>query len=353
MITLFIIVTIAVVTSALCSLCEAVLYSVPISFIEKLAGEKNPSGLLLQGFRKDVERPIAAILVLNTVANAGGAALAGSVVMKLYGQEWLVWFSVAFTAIILVISEVLPKSIGVLYSRVLAPYIALPLEAIVLILKPVVWLCHLSAKLVKPETPEPVVSTGDLLGMAAVGVEAGTVDIEEANVIQNMLKLDSKTVVQAMTHRSMVSSLPAKLPVKEAYVHSDAITHSRILIYGNDLDDVLGIVYRRELFSAAADDLHELQLKDLMHPVDFIRDSTPLDQALKLFLEHNRAQRIFVVVDEHGGTDGIITLEDILEEILGKEIDDEFTDVSAKKNITQQRRLKIMAQILGMGGKGN
>lgn len=353
MITLLIIVAIAVITSALCSLCEAVLYSVPVSYIEKLAGEKNRSGILLQGFRRNVERPIGAILALNTVANAGGAALAGAVVIKVFGPEWLVWFSVAFTAIILVFSEILPKSVGVLYSRVLATYIAIPLEVVVLILKPLVWLCHLSAKLVKPETPEPVVSTSDLLGMAAVGVEAGTLDIEEASVIQNMLNLDSKTVMQAMIHRSMVSALPNSMRVKDAHGQTDAMAHSRILIYGKDLDDILGIVYRRELFSAAADDLHELQLRALIHRVDFIRDITPLDQALKLFLEHNRAQRIFVVVDEHGGTDGIITLEDILEEILGKEIDDEFTDISEKKNITQQRRLKIMAQILGTDGKGN
>jgi CBS domain containing-hemolysin-like protein len=346
MISLLIIVTVAIVTSAICSLCEAVLYSVPLSYIETLAKEKRRSGLILQGFRRDVERPIGAILALNTVANAAGAALAGAVVAKVFGPEWLVWFSVGFTAVILIFSEILPKSIGVLHSRALATYIAVPLEAVVWILKPLVWVCHLSAKLVKPDSPEPVVSASDLLSMAAVGVESGTVDIEEANVIQNMLNLDSKTVVNAMTHRSMVTALPANMPVEEAHVHSDAMVHGRVLVYGSDLDDILGIVYRRELFSAAADDLHQTRLKDLMHPVDFVRDITPLDDALKLFLEQDRAQRIFVVVDEHGGTDGIITLEDILEEILGKEIDGEFTEVSEKKAVTLRRRKKIMGQIL-------
>jgi CBS domain containing-hemolysin-like protein len=338
-----------VITSALCSLCEAVLYSVPVSFIEKLAGEKNRSGILLQGFRKDVERPIGAILALNTVANAAGAALAGAVVVKVFGSEWLVWFSVGFTAVILIVSEILPKSIGVLYSRALAPYIAIPLEMVLLILKPLVWVCHLSAKLVKPDTPAPAVSTGELLSMAAVGVQSGTVDIEEANVIQNMLNLDSKSVEQAMTHRGLVGALPASMTVADAHVHNDAMSHSRILIYGKDLDDILGIVYRRELFSAAADDLHEVPLKDLVTPVDFIRATTPLDEALKLFLQHDRAQRIFIAVDEHGGTDGVITLEDILEEILGKEIDEEFTEFSEKKHITEQRRRKIMSKILETG----
>lgn len=209
------------------------------------------------------------------------------------------------------------------------------------------------SKLVKPDKPELLVSMGDLLSMAAIGVESGTVDIDEANVIQNMLNLHSKTVVQAMTHRGMVCALPGTMPIEEAHVHVDAMAHSRLLIYRNSLDDILGIVYRREMFSAAADDLHKLCLQDLVHPVDFIRDITPLDKALKLFLEHNRAQRIFMVVDEHGGTDGIIALEDLFEEILGQEIDDESTDVSQKKVVTQRRREKIMSQILGTSGKGD
>lgn len=346
MIALFIIVAAAVATSALCSLCEAVLYAVPISYVEKLAKEKRRSGIILQGFRRNVERPIGAILALNTVANASGAALAGAVVVKVFGSEWLVWFSVGFTAIILLFSEILPKSVGVLYCRGLATYIAVPLEFIVWILKPIVWVCHLSTKLVKPDTPEPIVSAVDLLSMADEGVESGIVNIDEANVIQNMLELDSKNVLQAMTHRGMISALPSHLSVLEAHAHPEAMIHGRMLIYESNLDNILGVVYRRDLFTAAAEDRHQAQLKDLMHPVDFIRDTTPLDEALKLFLEQDRAQRLFVVVDEHGGTDGIITLEDILEEILGKEIEDEYVDVSAKIEATNKRRQQIMTQLL-------
>lgn len=347
---LIIIVTAAMLTSAACSLFEAVLYSVPISFVESLAQSGGPSGRVLQGLRRDVGRPIAAILALNTVANATGAALAGAVVTRAFGHHWLAWFSIAFTVAILLFSEILPKTTGVVYNRALAPWVAWPLQIMVWVLAPLVWVCQLAAKVVKHEGHKPRVSSTDLLNMAHMGLKSGTLNLDEANVIKNMLSLESKTAHDVMTHRTSVFALEAKRTVEQALEHGDVDLHSRIPVYEGDLDHLVGIAHRRDILAAVADDRSTVTIGELMHPAHFVRHSAPLDQVLHLFLSLGR--QLFVVLDEERGVDGIVSLEDVLEEILGREIEDEFDEVSDKRAYARRRREELMKKLLDSpGGK--
>lgn len=338
------IVTVAILVSAMCSLFEAVLYAVPLSYVENLAKEGRRSGIILKGLRHEVERPIAAILALNTVANAAGASLAGAVVSRLFGIQWLGWFSAGFTVVILLVSEILPKTTGVVFSRPLARLVARPLQVMVWMLTPLVWVCQIAAKIFKPEESSHKVSSDDLLGMTRMGAQSGSLEILEATVIQNMLKLEAKTVEDIMTHRSQMISVNAEMTVREAIANEDVTVYSRIPVSGAEMDEIIGIVQRRDLLSAAADGKHDMKVEQLMKSVRFVANTTPLDQVLRHFLDQGR--QLFVVADAHGGLDGVISLEDVLEEILGREIEDEFDDATDKRDMARQRRDEVMKRMM-------
>ena len=344
MLELIVIITAAVLTSAICSLLEAVLYSVPVSYVEALAEEGRKSGLILRSLRRDVERPIAAILSLNTIANAAGAALAGATVVSLFGHQWLVWFSAGFTVLIILLSEILPKTTGVVFSRRLAPLIARPLQIMVWLLTPMVWLCMGVTRLVRRDQGEHQVSASDLIGMTRLGVKSGVLHVDEASVIQNMLRLESRTASDVMTHRTLMVSLDAETTVAEVKDRDDVLIYSRIPVFGTDIDDIVGIVHRRDILAAAADDRDRVRMEELVKPVHFVLDTTPLDEVLRLLLDGGR--QLFVVVDKHGGVDGIIALEDLMEEILGREIDDEFDEEADKRALARSRREHIMKKMV-------
>ncbi|MBT8762392.1 HlyC/CorC family transporter [Desulfohalobiaceae bacterium Ax17] len=327
--------------SAVCSVAEAVIYSVSWTFIERLKGLGRKSGQVLHELRSNIEQPITAILTLNTIANTAGAAVAGAAAAEVFGQENLFYFSIFFTLFILIFSEIIPKTIGVVYNEKLAPVFAKPLLYLVLFLKPVINLCRFLVKFIEKKKVTPPVSEEDLLAVISLTRKSGAIKPYEEQSIQNILSLDKKTVKDIMTPRMVVFSLPAHLTVAEARKAKTIWPHSRIPVYADDdPEDIVGIVYRREVLEALANDQDELKLEDLMKPVHFVLESLTLDRLLIKFLESR--MHLFVVLDEYGGVAGVVTLEDVLEEILGKEIVDETDQVVDMRQLAREQRKKLI-----------
>ncbi len=342
MLELTLIVGLVLATSAACSLFEAVLYSVPVSHVESLARAGRTSGLVLKRLRANVDRPIAAILILNTIANTGGAAVAGAVATRVFGSAWLGTFSAAFTLAILMFSETIPKTAGVVYGKRLAPIIASPLQLLVWVLSPFIWLTRLVTQLITSDQQPHRVSDDELLMMVRLGMRSGDFKPHEALVIENILSLETKKARDVMTPRTVVFALEANSKVGEAKRDEQLLGHSRVPVYAKDFDEIVGIVHRRDVLAAIGQDRFGTTIKELMRPVHFVVDSAPLDRLLRTFLE--RRQHLVVVIDEFGGFAGVVTLEDVLEEILGREIVDEFDSVADLREVARRRRHATLDQ---------
>ena len=336
MIELFIAVGVVVVVSAACSLLEAVLYAVPASHVETLAASGSRAGHILQKLRRDVDRPIAAILSLNTIANTAGAAVAGAIAARVLGPEWLVYFSAVFTLAILLFSEVIPKTAGVSFSRPLAGLVAQPLQALVWVFTPLIALTRLATRLVGGDRGEETVSGDELMVMARLGVKTGGIDAAEHRVIKNILQLEDKTVRDIMTPRVVVFSLSAAISVDEARGQESLLNHSRTPVYDEGPENIVGMVHRRDVLVAATEGRGEVKLEKLMQPVHFVAESLPANELLRIFLDKHH--HLLVALDEFGGLVGLVTLEDAMEEVLGEEIVDEFDQVTDMRELARQRR---------------
>ncbi|ANM30158.1 CBS domain-containing protein [Acidobacteria bacterium Mor1] len=340
MLLLVVSVTAAIVTSAMCSLFEAVLYSVPDSHVDALKQQGRGAGETLRRLRENVDRPIAAILSLNTIANTAGAAVAGYAAASVFGEEKLIWFSAVFTVMILIFSEVIPKTAGVVHSRVLAPMVAGPLNLLVKVFTPFVWLCRAATLLISRGGDGDEVSEKEIIFMARSGLKAGSIRPDEAQVIENILDLDQKRAREIMTPRAVVASLPQNLSAEEARSIPGTMAHSRLPVYDSNPDDVVGLVHRRDLLAAVADGKGEVSVGDLIKPVHFVVDTARVHDLMQSFID--RRQHLFVVIDEHGGVAGVVTLEDVLEEVLGTEIVDEFDEVADLREAARRRRMQTL-----------
>ncbi|TNE90517.1 MAG: HlyC/CorC family transporter [Deltaproteobacteria bacterium] len=332
-----------IVISATCSLFEAVLYAVPASHVESLSKQGRSSGKVLEQLRERIDEPIAAILSLNTIANTAGAAVAGALASQALGEGNLVAFSAAFTLAILLFSEIIPKTVGVVHNRLLAGIIARPLAVLVLVFKPLIWLVGTITRLIGSSSGDTV-STEEIVSLARLGTRAGTIDADEAAVIQNILSLSERRTRQIMTPRTVVFSLQADMTAAAAWEDERLMVHARIPVHDEDVDDIVGVVYRRDVLAAEP----ERTIASLVRPVDFVGEREPVDRLLELLLAHSR--HLFVVVDEFGGFAGVVTLEDVMEEILGKEIVDEFDVVSDMRALAMERKAMALSRMQGDAG---
>jgi CBS domain containing-hemolysin-like protein len=343
MIELIFAVSFSVGISAMCSLFEAVLYSVPIGHIESLVAEGRRSGTILRDLRKDIDRPIAAILSLNTVANTAGAAVAGAAAMKVFGGGApMIWFSAIFTLVILLFSEVIPKTAGVTFSRQLSSVIAQPLALLVRLFTPMVMLCRLVTRVLRKGDKGDGISEEELIVMVRLGLRTGAIDDDEAAVMQNILGLADKNVGQIMTPRTVVGCLAASETLDSLIEKHPRFDHSRIPIYNESIDDIIGVVLRRDLLRAMMDKPGDTLVETLARPVTFVPFSKRLDELLREFL--GRREHLQIVIDQYGGFAGVITLEDLLEAVLGQEIVDEFDQAPDMRELARQRRQHISSR---------
>ena len=345
MATLLAIVFVTLAVSFFCSICEAAFYTVSRGRVEQLAQSGSAGGERLRKLRQNIDRPIAAILTLNTISNTVGATLAGFVAAELFGSLGMGVFSTLFTLGILYISEIIPKTIGVLYADVLGPILALPIHWMISGLWPLVWVCQKITKLFPRSAESAEASEEHLLALARLGLRTGSLRPDEARWMQNALKLDTLKVADILTPRTVVSSIEKDTALPEASQIAARWPHSRVPITdGADLDNIVGVVMRRDVHEAVVSGESDRKLTDIMRKPIFVPEVMTVSNLLGKFLAER--QHLFVVADEYGGTAGVVTLEDAIEALLGTEIVDESDRDSDLQRVARRKAAQKLEEQL-------
>lgn len=319
MTTLLLVVGIALAVSFLCSVLEAVLLSVTHSYVGVLQERGQPAGTHLARMRQNIDEPIAAILTLNTIAHTVGAAMGGAIALEVFGSQWIALFSAVLTLVILVFSEILPKTIGATYWQTLAPVAVHILRGMIVLVKPVLVPLAAFNRLITPHRkPGSTVSRAELEVLAAIGRREGTLDQVEYEIMTNIMGLSEVSVGQVMTPRTRIVAVPLDAGVAGAESVMLHAGHSRMPVFRDTIDEVVGVVLARDLWRASREGISDLAR--VMREPTFV----PATKAVEDTLHQMRQQRIqmTIVLDEYGGTAGLVTLEDLIEEIIG-EIQDE------------------------------
>lgn len=332
----------AVIISFTCSLAEAALYAIPWSAIEQMRRNGNPTGKLLFKMRSQIDKPIAAILTLNTVANTAGSAVAGAAFSEVFGSVYMGIFAAVFTLVILAFGEIVPKTIGVVYSVNVAVILARPIYILEKFLSPFLWLTGRFTRLFSPANAGPQVSEDDIRAVASLSRQAGIIKDYEESFVRNVLALDQKRVHEIMTPRTVVFSLPADITVDNAYANPDILHFSRIPIYDRNNEDLVGLVERRDLGQCFRNGESGKRLGQIMRPLHYVQESLTLDQLLRELLKSR--VHLFAVLDEYGGLAGVVSLEDVLEEILGSEIMDESDNIADLRAFAREKRKSTIDQ---------
>ena len=305
--------------SFLCSIWEAALYSVPPGRVERLRQSGSARGKRLAALRHEMDRPVSAILTLNTIAHTAGATVAGSLVQVYYGSQVLSVFSGAFVFVILVFSEIIPKTLGVSYANRLAPLFALQIQVLIWILYPAVVMSEWITDLFKPKTKDPFPTEEDILSVASLGVRSGGILPEERKWLENVLRLNNVQAKDIMVPRELIVHLAADDQLRTVKEESKNWDHGRLPLFrGGDLDKPAGMVLRREVVAAIRDGRDDLTLAELAHPARVVPSSMAGHEILQAMIRTR--QQLFLVADENGKTLGLITLEDVIGEMLGEKI---------------------------------
>jgi CBS domain containing-hemolysin-like protein len=288
-------------------------------------------------FKDNMEQPISAILIVNTAANTAGAAIAGAQARDLFGDASILWFSLCFTIAVLFLAEIMPKVIGVVYNRTIARAVALPWAAVIKFLYPVIWVIQQLSLLFKPSERVLAAPEDEVHQMAMISAEEGSIMPYEADLVRNVLRLDQVRTREIMTPRPVVFKLPSDVTLREINQKVKQWTYSRIPVYSSDDPETwIGIVFSRDILTELANDHFDKTLGTLCKQMFFVSEKTPGHVLLRSFLR--RRTHLFGVVDEYGDITGIVTLEDVLEALLGEEIVDEVDSVVDMQEIARRRK---------------
>lgn len=311
----------ALSVSFLCSVLEAVLLSTPVSFISMKESQGVKGASLLMKYKTNVDRPVAAILTLNTVAHTIGAAGVGSESVKVFGEAYFGIISAILTLLILVLSEIIPKTIGASYWRSLAIPSARIIRAMIFITYPLVRLSELLTRCVSPRIQPITVSREEVAAMVNVGTDEGVIEVAENKVIQNFLKLSNVKAEDIMTPYVVVASVPAITTMKEFYDNKALSAFLRIPVFDTGREFITGYVLRANVLEMLTHDKFTMPLREIVRPVLFFSEDTKVSDIWRKMLQEK--EHISVVTDEYGCMRGIVTMEDVIETMLGVEIVDE------------------------------
>ena len=340
---IYIIMLLSITLSALCSTLEATLLSTPLSYITGLEDQGVKGAQRLKKLKQNPDRPISAILCLNTIANTVGASIVGSLVYEVYGDALVGIFSTVFTFAILIFSEIIPKTIGTSFWRSLALPASVIINAMVFVSFPIVWLLERFTKLISSKSHQISVSREDISAMVSVATEEEVIEKEEKRMIQNLLKLDEMTAHEIMTPSTVVEMAEGQMTIREFY--DSELTHSRILVYDEENSDyVIGYVLRQTVLEKMAEDSFNTKVREISRPVLSFAEDTPLGDIWEKFLE--KKEHISVIIDEYGTFRGIVTMEDVIESMLGQEIVDETDEVVDMQEYAKEQWEKAQKDIL-------
>lgn len=318
MTSLILVVSVSLGVSFLCSVLEAVLLSVSHAYVALLVDRQDPAGPLLAKMRRNIDEPIAAILTLNTIAHTVGAAVSGALALQVFGSAWMAVFSAVLTLLILVLSEIIPKTIGARYWKQLAPLTTRVLRVMILVMRPVLIPLSMLTRLFGGGHGQTTVSRAELEILAEIGRREGQIDDAEWQVVANIMRLREVTVAEVMTPRTSVVAIPSATSLQDAQRVMLDTGYLRLPVYGDNVDSIVGILLARDLFRAIRAGVGDVP--SIMREPLLIPETRPVES----LIAEMRRQRIqmAVVLDEYGGTAGLVTLEDLVEEIVG-EIQDE------------------------------
>ncbi len=340
---IYIIMFVSIALSALCSMLEATLLSTPLSYITGLEEQGVKGSLRLKRLKQNPDRPISAILCLNTIANTVGASIVGSLVYEVYGDPLVGIFSTIFTLAILIFSEIIPKTIGTSYWRKLAIPASAIISGMIFITFPLVWILEHLTGLISSGSNQVSVSREDISAMVSVATEEEVIETEEKKIIQNLLKLDEVTAHEIMTPSTVVEMADSSMTVREFY-DSD-LTHSRILIYDDDNSDyVVGYVLRQTVLEKMAEDKFQTSIRDIARPILTFSEDESVGNIWEKFLE--KKEHISVIIDEYGTFRGLVTMEDVIETMLGQEIVDETDEVVDMQEYAKEQWEKAQKDII-------
>ena len=327
-------ISIALLFSFLCSVAEAVLLSVTPSFIQNLEQKQKSGAGVLKGVKRNVDRSLAAILTLNTIAHTVGAGGAGAEAAKAFGDEWVNVSMAVLTLLILFLSEIIPKTIGAVYWRRLAVLTARFVQLLTWSLYPLIWLSELLTNLLTRGKPVHTFNREEFAAMADIGAKGGHLDAKESRILKNLFRFPELCAADIMTPRTVVFALQQDLSVAEVLQEHPEISFTRIPIYGEDRDDTTGFVLRTDLLLNQQQG-DAVRLHELRREIRVIEELTRLTQVLEELLD-NRAH-ILLAVDEYGGMAGVVTLEDVVETLMGIEIVDEADQIDDMRKLARQK----------------
>ncbi|MFC5047564.1 hemolysin family protein [Aquimarina hainanensis] len=312
--------------SFLCSILEAVLLSVTSTFINVKKKEGKSYATKLEDLKKDVDKPLIAILTINTLAHTVGAILVGVEAKKAFGDEGngVLIVSVVMTILILVLSEIIPKTIGATYWKQLSGFTATVLQIFIVVLQwtGILWILRLATKLVgKKGHHGSILSREDFSAMADIAREEGVFEDSESTVIKNLLTFKEVMTKDVMTPRTVMKIASEDTTVKEFFDKNAQLRFSRIPIYKDDSDNITGVVLKDEVFREMANNNGNIRLTDIKRPILYTHRNVPIPELFNTFIE--KKNHIALVVDEYGSVSGLVTMEDVIETLLGLEIIDE------------------------------
>ena len=325
----------ALVVSSICSVLEATILSTPITFINTLEQQGAKGAARLKRLKTDIDRPISAILIVNTIANTVGASLVGAEAAKLFASTGVGVISGLFTFCILVFSEIIPKTIGSNYWRSIAVPASAVIQFLIYITYPIVWLVEKFTHFFTDDSA-PAVSREEVVAMVSTGAEEGVLEKEENKMIQNLLKLDDVTAHEIMTPSSVVTMAESSQTIREFYNSDDFAKFSRIPLYEEENDDyITGYVLKQEILEKLAQDKFNIKLKDLARPILSFNENESVSNIWEKLLE--KKEHISVIIDEYGSMRGIVTMEDVIETMLGFEIVDEKDEVVDMQELAKEQ----------------
>lgn len=326
---------IALFVSFLCSIMEAVLLSTPKSFLIVKQQDGNAWAKTFIDLNNNIEKPLSAILSLNTIAHTIGAAGVGVQAVKIFGEASFGIVSAILTILILVITEIIPKTIGARYWRSLTKITSYIIRGMIIITYPLVVMSAIITRLIIKKKYELSTSREEISALASIGADEGILPKKEYKIIQNLLRLKNIKVREIMTPRVVVAVANESLLLKDFLVNKDYLKYSRIPVYSGNDENIMGYILRQKVLEKLAEDQHELTLRDIKRDIVIFPDSIVLFKAWEILLD--KKEHIALIVDEYGGMAGIVTMEDIIETLLGLEIMDEKDTITDMQKYARER----------------
>jgi len=323
--------------SATCSFLESVLYSARTTTLQTAVEKGTYAGLARKflEMKEHVARPIAAILILNTVANTAGATIAGMYAARSLGPEYVPLFSAGLTAAILIFSEIVPKTVGASRWQLFWPLAVWPLQIMQIILAPLVWLSHRLTRLFT-RSEVPGITEDEILALVKLGASAGEISQEESRMVRNIIGLDRIPVKKIMTPRNVMFSLPLDVTVEEALTEFAQHGFSRAPLYKEDREHIVGYALLQDLLHPVVLGDQKQRVGEFQKRISFFPETANCLTILTDFIL--KRKQIAIVSDEYGGVSGLVTLEDLMETVLGKEIVDERDKIDDLQKIARQKR---------------